>query len=379
MKKILAALLSMCFLLIALPVQAKDHFVQLDPANFQKVIDGKQVDLYTIKNKNGMTARFTNYGAKLVQLLVPDKNGKLGDVVLGYDSIDKTINGQASMGCTIGRYANRIGKGQFSLNNKDYQLTINDRNNHLHGGTHGSRFIVFDAKLLDDSSIAFTYRFKDGEEGYPGNCDFRVVYSLTDDNALKINYEAVTDAPTIVNFTNHTFWNLANEGSGTILNHELTINANQFTPIDDTLITTGELRTVEKTPFDFTSPHKIGERINSDDPQIKYANGYDLNFVLNKKADEMSHAAHVYEPTSGRVMNIYTTEPGLQFFSGNNLHAKTPIDIGKGGKVYDFRNAFCLETQHFPDSPNKANFPSVILNPGHWFTSTTIYKFSIQK
>lgn len=354
----------------------KLNYVELKKESFEKVIDGKQVDLYTIKNKNGMLAKFTNYGGKLVQLLAPDKNNQLGDIVLGYDSIDNTINGQPSMGCTVGRYANRIGKGQFELNGNKYQLTINNNGNHLHGGTKGFRYVVYDAKQIDDSSLQFTYLSKDGEEGYPGNCNVKVTYTLTDDNELKIDYEATTDKSTIINLTNHTFWNLAGEGSGTVLDHTVTINADSFTPVDDTLIPTGEIRKVEGTPMDFINGEKIGSRINEDYDQLKFGNGYDENYVLNKKDNEMSFAARVEEPNSGRVMEVYTTEPGLQFFSGNNLAGADPIDIGKGSKPYEFRGAFCLETQHFPDSPNKPNFPSTVLNPGDTFESSTIYKFS---
>ncbi len=358
---------------------SQKSYVDLNREAFQSVIDGKQVDLYTLKNKNGMVAKITNYGGKLVQLLVPDKNGQLGDVVLGYDSLEQTIKGQASMGCIVGRYANRIGKGQFSLNGQDYQLTINNGPNHLHGGTKGSRFVVFDAAQPDDKTLQLTYYFKDGEQGYPGNCFLKAVYILTDDNELKITYDATTDKPTIVNFTNHAFWNLAGEGQGDILNHELTINAAAFTPVDDTLITTGEIRSVRGTPLDFSVPHKIGERINGDYEQLKFGPGYDFNWVLNKKGKEMSFAARVYEPTSGRVMEVYTTEPGLQVYSGNFLTGKPPMDVGKGGKPYGFRSAFAMETQHFPDSPNKDNFPTTVLNPGEWFYSATVMKFTVVK
>jgi aldose 1-epimerase len=346
---------------------------------YQATIDGKRVQLYTIKNNNGISAKITNYAGKLVQLLVPDKHGQLGDVVLGYDSLEKAMNGRVSMGSTIGRYANRIAKGKFTLNGKNYQLTINNGPNHLHGGTKGSRFVVFDAKQLDERTLQLNYCFKDGEEGYPGNCNLKVVYALTDDNELKITYDAVTDQPTIVNFTNHAFWNLAGAGNGTILNHELTINADKFTPVDDSLITTGELRDVKGTPLDFTKPEKIGARIDSDYEQLKYGPGYDFNWILNKKSQEMSFAASVYEFNSGRVMEIHTTEPGLQMYSGNFFTGKEPMDIGKDGKSYVSCGALALETQHFPDSPNKENFPSTVLNPGQWFSSATIYKFSIVK
>jgi len=378
-KNLILAMLMVMVMAISSPALAKANYVEIQNEAYQTTIDGKKVELFTLQNKNGMVAKITNYAGKLVQLLVPDRNGQLGDVVLGYDSLEKAMKGQVSMGCTIGRYANRIGLGQFSLNGDDYQLTINNGKNHLHGGTKGSRFVVFDAIQLDNKTLQLNYYFKDGEEGYPGNCNLKVVYSLTENNELKITYDATTDKPTIVNFTNHAFWNLAGEGNGTILNHEVTINADKFTPVDSTLITTGELRDVKDTPLDFTKPEKIGTRINSDYEQLKYGPGYDFNWALNKSALEMSFAARVYEPTTGRIMEIFTTEPGLQMYTGNFLTGKAPMDIGKGGKPYVYRGAIALETQHYPDSPNKSNFPSTVLNPGQWFTSTTIYKFSVAK
>lgn len=380
-------ILSLCTLLafiIQLPPSITNaapggDYTVLKREAFQKEVNGKMADLYTLTNKNGMVAKITTYGGKLIQLLVPDKNGQLGDVVLGYETLQQTIDGQGSMGATVGRYANRIGKGQFSLDGTDYQLSLNNGPNHLHGGIMGTRFQVFDAVQPDAKTLQLFYYFKDGEEGYPGNCIMRAVYTLTDNNELSVTYDAVTDKPTIVNFTNHAFYNLAGAGSGSILNHILTLNADKFTPVDGTLITTGEIRPVKGTVMDFTSPTTVGARINDSYEQLKYGPGYDHNWVLNKSADNaLSFAARVYEPTSGRVMEIYTTEPGIQFYAGNFLEGKVPRDVGKGGKVYKFRDGFCLETQHFPDSPNKPNFPSVTLRPGQWFTSTTIYKFSVK-
>lgn len=360
--------------------KAKSQILDIQNEAYQRLIEGEKVELFTLRNKNGMVAKITNYAGKLVQLLVPDKQGNLSDVVLGYDSLEQAMKGQTSMGSTIGRFANRIANGQFVLNSESYQLTINNGQNHLHGGTKGSRFVVFDAKQLDEQTLELTYYFKDGEEGYPGNCHLKTVYTLTNENELKIQYDAVTDSPTIVNFTNHTFWNLAGEGNGTIMDHELTINADAFTPVDDTLIPTGEIRAVKNTPFDFTQPQKIGQRIDENDEQLQYGHGYDLNWALNKQsAGELSFAARVYEPITGRVMEIHTTEPGLQLYSGNYLTGKAPLDIGKNGKPYGFRSAFALETQHFPDSPNKSNFPSTLLNPGQWFSSTTIHKFFVRR
>jgi len=355
------------------------NYVDIKREDYQCVINGKQVDLYTLRNKNGMVAKITNYAGKLVQLLVPDRDGQMGDVLLGYETLEQAIQGQVSMGSAIGRFANRIRKGKFTLNGAEYQLTINNGPNHLHGGTKGSRFVVFDALQIDDNTLQLNYCFKDGEEGYPGNCSLKLIYTLTDNNEFVISYEAETDKPTIVNFTNHAFWNLAGEGCGDILNHILTLNADAFTPVDDTLIATGEIRPVAGTPLDFTSPQTIGARINSDYAQMKYGQGYDFNWVLNKGADqEMSFAARVREISSGRAMEVYTTEPGMQFYSGNFLTGKTPTDIGKGDKPYVHRSGFCLETQHFPDSPNKPQFPTTVLNPGEGFSSSTLYKFTVQ-
>ena len=385
MKKMLGflTLFAVVALLVQLPLGTANaavggEYVDMKREAFQKEVNGKMVDLYTLTNKNGMVAKITTYGGKLLQLLVPDKNGKLGDVVLGYETLQQTIEGQGSLGATVGRYANRIGKGQFSLDGASYQLSLNNGPNHLHGGIMGSRFQVFDAVQPDSRTLQLTYYFKDGEEGYPGNCLMRAVYSLTDNNELVVTYDAVTDKPTIVNFTNHAFYNLAGAGSGTILNHILTLNADHFTPVDGTLITTGEIRPVKGTVMDFNQPTAMGARINDSYEQLKYGPGYDHNFVLNKTSNALSFAARVYEPTSGRILEIYTTEPGIQFYAGNFLEGKVPRDVGKGGKLYKFREGFCLETQHFPDSPNKPNFPSTALRPGEWFTSTTVYKFSVK-
>jgi len=355
--------------------QTKPAYVETRREAFQKEVDGKKVDLYTLKASTGMVVKITNQGGKIVQLLVPDKDNHLGDVVLGYETIDQYVTGRASFGAIIGRYANRIAKGRFTLNGREYQLPVNNGPNHLHGGK-GTHFLVFDARQLDERTLQLTYNFKDGEEGYPGNTNLKVVYAVTDDQELRITYEAVTDRPTVVNFTNHAFFNLAGEGRGDILDHELTINADRFTPIDATSIPTGELRAVKGTPVDFTRPARIGARINDSDEQLKFGTGYDHNYVLNKTAGELSFAARLSDPVSGRIMEVYTTEPGMQLYTGNFLTGKAPNDVGKGGKPYPVRGAVCLETQHFPDSPNKGSFPTTVLNPGQWFTSTTVYKFS---
>ena len=355
--------------------QTEPAYVQIKREAFQKEIGGKKTDLYTLQTSTGMTVKITNQGGKIVQILVPDKDNRLGDVVLGYETVDQYIAGRASFGAIIGRFANRIAKGRFTLDGRDYQLPVNNGPNHLHGG-RGTQFLVFDARQLDGRTLELTYHFRDGEEGYPGNTTLRVVYAVTDDQELRIAYEAVTDRPTVVNFTNHAFFNLRGQGQGDILDHDLTINADRFTPIDATSIPTGELRAVRGTALDFTRPARIGARINEADEQLKFGTGYDHNYVLNKGAGDLSFAARLSDPVSGRIMEVYTTEPGIQLYTGNFLTGQSPNDVGKGGKSYPVRSAVCLETQHFPDSPNKPSFPTTTLKPGQWFTSVTIYKFS---
>jgi len=354
------------------------EFVALDPAKFAGEVDGKPVALYTIKNRNGMVVRLTNLGCKIQQILVPDRDGRLGDVALGYESLEQLRTGQTSMGAFIGRYANRIANGSFTLDGETYQLATNSGPNTLHGGTKGSRFIVFDARQVSPSGIQMRYTFKGGEENFPGNLATTVTYSLIDDNALHLSWHAVADHRTIASFTDHTFFNLAGAGNGDILRHVLTINAERFTPVDGNLIPTGELRKVAGTPFDFTTPMPIGARIDVEDPQLKLGNGYDHNYVLTKAGEGgVSFAARVIDPASGRVLEIFTSEPGLQFYSGNNLTGQVPRDVGKGGKLYGFREGFCLEAQRFPDSPNQPNFPSCVVEPDRPFTGTIVYKFSV--
>ncbi|TCL57860.1 aldose 1-epimerase [Hydrogenispora ethanolica] len=359
---------------------ASGNYVVLKPEAFQTVVDGKKVALYTLKNTKGMVVQITNFGAKIVSILVPDRKGQLGDVSLGYDNIDQYLTGNPNYGSIVGRYANRIGNASFTLNGKTYQLTVNDAKvNHIHGGNKSFRTVVWNATQLDEKTLELTYFSKDGEEGYPGNLNVKVVYSLTDENEMRIDYEATTDQPTVINLTNHAFFNLAGEGSGDVLHNELTINADYYTPKNDTFIPTGEIIPVKGTPMDFSKGMKIGAKIKEDYPQLKVTPtvpGYDINFVLHKKSgNELSFAARLYEPNSGRVMEIYTTEPGIQFYSGNNLNGQGGF-IGKGGKPYQVYGCVCLEPQHFPDSPNKPNFPATVLNPGEWFKSTSIYKFS---
>jgi aldose 1-epimerase len=341
---------------------------------FSDTLNNEVVELYRLKNANRMEALITNYGASVVSLHVPDRNGKSDDVVMGYDSIRGYYNGKSYFGCVVGRYANRIAKGQFQLEGQSYTLAKNNGPNTLHGGMKGFDKVVWSGKQ-EDSVVTLTYVSKDGEEGYPGTVTISVRYTLKNDNSLVMDYSASTDKTTILNVANHSYFNLEGQGKGDILDHELMINADGFTPVDSTLIPTGEIMKVAGTPFDFTTPHKIGERINdTTDQQIRYGLGYDHNFALNGKSGELRLAARVSAPVSGRVLEVLTTEPGVQFYSGNFLNGS---EKGKGS-VYGYRSGFCLETQHFPDSPNQPAFPSAVLKPGETFASTTVFKFSVK-
>jgi aldose 1-epimerase len=343
--------------------------------NFESQIDGKKVDLFTLKNKNGLVTQITNYGGRVVSLWVPDKDGNFEDIVLGYESPEGYLqSNEIYFGALIGRYGNRIANGKFTLNDNTYTLATNNDDNHLHGGKKGFNNVVWDAKQISDSELELKYLSKDGEEGYPGNLNVTVVYKLTDNNELEINYAATTDKATPVNLTHHSFFNLHGAGKGSINDHILQINASRYTPIVAGLIPTGSIETVKNTPFDFTSPTPIGEHVNDDNEQLKYGFGYDHNFVLDGSG--LRVAATIIEPNSGRKMEVLTEEPSLQFYGGNFLDGK---DIGKGNLPYNYRTAFCLETQHFPDSPNQENFPSTILNEGENYTSTCIYRFSIHE
>jgi len=343
---------------------------------FGKTPDGKEVELYTMVNSNGLRARIMTYGGIVVSLEVPDRDGKLGDITLGYDKLDGYVKENPYFGALVGRYGNRIGKGMFNLDGAEYRLATNNGPNHLHGGIKGFDKVIWDAepvKEADGVALKLSYLSRDGEEGYPGNLKCTVVYTLTDNDELKISYRASTDKATPINLTHHSYFNLAGEGTRDILDHELMLNADKFTPTDKGLIPTGEIRSVEGTPMDFRKPTKIGARINTDYEPLKFGLGYDHNWVLNKPAEgQISLAARVYEPTTGRIMEIHTTEPGIQFYAGNFLDGSI---TGKAGKVYEHRYGFCLETQHFPDSPNKPNFPSVILRPGRLYKHETIHKF----
>ncbi|MHC4424486.1 MAG: aldose epimerase family protein [Planctomycetota bacterium] len=350
--------------------------MDIEKEQFGKTKHGERADVYTLKNANGCEARITNYGGILVSLKVPDQAGKLGDVVLGYETLNEYVENNPYFGALIGRYGNRIAKGKFKLNDDVYTLATNNDENHLHGGIVGFDKVVWDAKEIREAEgvgLELTYLSKDGEEGYPGNLSASVRYLWTNKNELRIDYAATTDRETVVNLTQHSYFNLA--GKGDILDHELMISAEQFTPVDEGLIPTGELRNVEATPMDFTKPTAIGARIEQEDEQLKFGLGYDHNWVLNDYNGSMRMVASVYEPTTGRVMEVHTTEPGLQFYSGNFLDGSI---TGKGGTVYYKRYGFCLETQHFPDSPNKPDFPSTVLRPGEKYASTTIYRFSTQ-
>jgi aldose 1-epimerase len=344
----------------------------ITPGDFKTVINNDSTDLFVLENRNGMKATITNYGGRLVSLWVPDKTTTPVDVVVGFKSVDEYVNStEPYFGATIGRYGNRIAKGKFSLDGKQYTLFTNNGPNTLHGGKVGFQAVVWKAKQFNDSTLELTYLSKDGEEGFPGNLDVKVTYSLTANNELKLDYEAKTDKKTVVNLTNHAFFNLNGEGSGTINDHILQINAKHYTPVDSTLIPLGKNEPVAGTPFDFTNPRSIGAKVNENDQQLKHGKGYDHNFVLNGSG--MKHAATVTGDRSGIVMDVYTEEPGLQFYGGNFMQGKNTF---KGGAKDEFRTAFCLETQHFPDSPNQPSFPSTILEPGKTYKTSSVYKFS---
>lgn len=351
--------------------------VLIDKSGFETELDGKQVDLYTLKNDNGLVAQITNYGGRVVALWTPDENGNFNDIVIGYETLDGYLNShEIYYGALIGRYGNRIAKGRFTLNGKEYTLAKNNGENHLHGGVKGFNNVVWDAKQIDGQTLELNYLSPDMEEGYPGNLHVKVQYKLTNDNELKIQYWATTDKPTPVNLTNHAYFNLSGVGSGSILKDRLQINADKYTPVDEGLIPTGDIAPVEATPMDFRKPTAVGARINDDFIQLKYGKGYDHNWVLNKSDSGLNYAAKVVDPDSGRTLEVFTNEPGIQVYTGNFLDGS---DKGKGGKVFSHRSAICLETQHFPDSPNHPNFPSTILNPGDKYYSICVYKFGVEK
>jgi aldose 1-epimerase len=343
---------------------------------FGQTKEGIPVDIYTLRNARGAEARISNYGGLVVSLKMPDRNGQMADIVLGYDNLNDYLKETPYFGALIGRYGNRIARGKFTLDGQQYTLATNNYPNALHGGNRGFDKVVWQAnarKTGEGPALRLHYVSNDGEEGYPGKLSVTAVYTLTDDNALKLEFTAKTDKDTVVNLTHHSYFNLA--GNGDILNHVVMIPADKFTPVDSTLIPTGVLLSVAGSPFDFRIPTAIGARIDQDDKQLKFGGGYDHNWVINKPMGQMGLMARVTEPTSGRVMEVLSTEPGLQFYSGNFLDGRL---TGKGGWVYQFRNGFCMEPQHYPDSPNQPSFPSVVLKPGQTYHNTIIYRFSVQ-
>jgi aldose 1-epimerase len=352
-------------------IEAKDTCKQ---GVFGKTPDGTPVYLYTLGNTKGMEVKITNYGGIVVSVSVPDKNGKISDVVLGFDKLGDYLKGHPYFGAIVGRYGNRIAKGRFTLGGKTYTLATNNNENHLHGGLKGFDKAVWKAEPIrsgEGVGLKLNYLSKDGEEGYPGNLDVTVIYTLTRHNELRIEYAATTDKPTVVNLTNHSYFNLG--GAGTILDHELVVNADRFVPVDKGLIPTGQMQIVKGTPMDFTTPEKIGARINQDFEQLKTGGGYDHCYVLNSPGLQ-NIAAKAFCASSGRLLELFTTEPAVQLYTGNFLDGTLE---GKGGQTYKKRSGFCLETEHYPDSPNQPAFPSVVLNPGQKYSTTTIYKFSV--
>ena len=349
----------------------------MNNSNFTKIIDNQEVSLFSLKNNNGFECQITNFGARIVSFIVPLETQNNIDVVLGYDHIEEYQKDDYYLGVIAGRYANRIANGKFSIEGKEYSLIANNGPNSLHGGQKGFDKVVWQAHAFlnenEEESLELSYLSKDGEEGFPGNLLVKVIYTLTNENQIKIDYQATTDATTVLNLTNHAYFNLKGAGEGTITSHELVLNADYFTPTDEGAIPTGAIRSVVNTPMDFRTPQKIGERINEDYIELKQGIGYDHNWVLNKKNNELCWVATVTEASTGIELKVFTTEPGVQFYSGNYLN----ISKGKNSKSYPSRSGFCLETQHFPDSPNHNNFPSTVLNPGEIYTQTTIYQFEV--
>jgi aldose 1-epimerase len=345
-------------------------------ASFGQTLDGQAVEIYTLKNTSGAEAKIMTYGGIVQSLIMPDKNGKLADIVLGYDTLDGYLTNSPYFGALIGRYGNRIGGAQFTLDGKTYTLATNNNGNTLHGGLKGFDKVVWTARPLPSAqgpALIMTYVSKDGEEGFPGNLQITAIYTLTEDDTLRLEFTAQTDQPTVVNLTHHSYFNLAGQGNGDILGHIVYINSEVTTPVDKDLIPTGQYASVNGTPFDFRKPTAIGARINDPDAVLQYGPGYDHNWVISKPTGQLGLQARVTEPTSGRVMEVWSDEPGLQFYAGNFLDGTI---TGKGGAVYQRRTGFCMEPQHFPDSPNKSNFPSTVLLPGQKFQSVIVYKFS---
>ncbi len=382
MKKLCCAVMAMCVLLACGGKKEQSGTTEevtlsgLKKADFVSEVDGKPTALYVLKNKKGTEACVTNWGGRLVSVMVPDRNGKLTDVVLGYDNIAQYVAfPDNNYGGLIGRYGNRIANAKFTLDGTEYQLPVNNNGHCLHGGPKGYHTVVWDANQVDDQTLELTYLSKDGEAGFPGNLNVKVTYRLTDDNAVDIRYEATTDKPTVVNLTNHSYFNLSGVPGSQIMDHQIMIDADSYNPVDSTLIPTG-IEPVEGTPMDLREPITISDHIDDDFTQLAYGGGYDHNWILNAKGDINKVAARVVSPTSGIVMEVYTNEPGVQFYAGNAMNKAG--DKGKLGVVYPWRGALCLETQHYPDSPNQSAFPSVVLRPGETYTSECIYKFSVE-
>lgn len=375
MKKFFA-LVSLSMLLVLVSCSKSDVTKSgLKKSNFRTEIDGKKNNLYVMTNKNGMEVCMTNFGARIVSIYVPDRDGNFADVVLGFDSISGYQNNKTDFGAFIGRYGNRINQGKFTLDSIEYQLETNNFGHTLHGGPKGFQYCMFDIKQINDQSLEVSYTSLDGEMGFPGTVTCKAVYTLTDDNAIDIKYEATTDKPTIINLTNHSYFNLSGNPEKDVMGQFMYINADGYTPVDSTFMTSGEIAPVSGTPMDFTTPTVIGERINKYDfIQLKNGNGYDHNWVLNTKGNDTLVACCVVDTASGRTLEVYTDEPGVQVYTGNFLDGTV---TGKKGIVYKQRTALCLETQHYPDSPNKANWPSVVLRPGKTYTSHCIYKFGV--
>lgn len=374
MKRLCMAVMAMCLLLSCGEKREEATLSGLMKSDFVSEVEGKPTALYVLKNKNGAEACITNYGGRLVSVMVPDKNGKMTDVVLGYDNIGQYVQSDGNYGALIGRYGNRINQGKFTLDDIEYTLPQNNGAHCLHGGPQGYHARMWDAKQLNDQALELTYLSKDGEAGFPGNLDIKVTYTLTDDNAVGIKYEATTDKKTVVNLTNHSYFNLSGVPGSDVLDQLVMINADNYTPVDSTLIPVG-ISPVDGTPLDLRTPVAIGKQINDPFQQLQFGRGYDLNWVLNTNGDKNVLAAKAYSPTSGIALEVYTNEPGIQFYTGNFMDGK---DTGKHGVVYPHRGALCLETQHYPDSPNHPDFPSVVLNPGEKYLSECIYKFTVE-
>lgn len=376
MKRLCMAAMAMCMLLSCAEKKEETTLSGLKQADFVSEVQGKPTALYVLKNKNGAEACITNYGGRLVSVMVPDRNGKMTDVVLGYDNIDQYVSTDGNYGATIGRYGNRIANGKFTLDGKEYQLPQNNNGHCLHGGPEGYHTRVWDAQQPNEQTLILSYLSKDGEAGFPGNLNIKVTYTLTNDNAVDIQYQATTDQPTVVNLTNHSYFNLSGVPGSQILDHQLMINSDSIVPVDSTLIPIGTLAAVAETPMDFRQIQVVGDRIDADYEQLVLGRGYDHNWVLNTNGDLNTLAAKAVSPTSGIGLEVYTNEPGIQFYAGNFMEKAG--DKGKHGVVYPYRGALCLETQHYPDSPNQVAFPSVVLMPGETYFSECIYKFTVE-